>query len=357
MYMEKLISVAIASYNGEKYIEEQLLSICDQTLRPDEIIVSDDGSKDATVEIVRRFSTRPEVQGIRIIILQDNPRHGYGGNFEWALMHSSGDYIFLCDQDDVWVPEKVEKVIEFFDAHPDADLVFHDAELIDKDGKHISGPFAPLLEELGIKSRLGEAKIGVQFCEKACSAPFINGMCMCITKALKERSIPFPLNRAHDHWLIFLATVSDSAFFLNQILAQYRLHGTNTCGSSAYRGSIIDKVKKWKGKIKAGRVTFSDRYRMGRAMLMYLENHYTDRLTPDLQRALSTAKRIVDIGEKEIDAAMSGKLSGSIKLMRLYVSDKRYRRSGTHSFLYQLADILLHSKKERIRYLSGEEHT
>ena len=350
----KKISVVIATYNGEKFIEEQLQSICNQTVKPDEIIVSDDGSKDATLTIVRKVSKLPEASEIRFIVLQDNPRHGYGGNFEWALKHSSGDYIFLCDQDDVWLPEKVENVIDIFNNHSDAKLVFHDAELIDKDGRRIPGSFAPVLGRLNIRNKQGLVKIGTSFCEIACSASFINGMCMCISKDLMEESIPFPYNKSHDQWLLFLATANDSAYFLNQILTQYRLHGMNTCGHYAFKGSLLNRLRKWKDTIISRNVTFSDRYYLAKAMLQYLENNYSDNLTPELESASKTAARIVDIGEKTIECALSGRVSGAIKLIKLYVTDMRYRRSGTNLFLYQLANIILCSKKERIRHLSKE---
>ncbi len=348
------ISVVIATYNGEKFIEEQLKSICNQTLKPDEIIVSDDGSKDATLELVHKFSRQPELSGIQFIVLQDNPRHGYGGNFEWALKHSSGDYTFLCDQDDVWLPGKVENVIKTFDYHPDAKLVFHDAELIDKDGRLISGSFNPLLDRLNIKSEQELVKIGTSFCENACSASFINGMCMCISKDLLEESIPFPYNKLHDQWLLFLATASDSAYFLNQILTQYRLHGTNVCGHRALKGSLLNRIRKWKNTIKTGNVAFADRYYLAKAMLQYLNNNYSDNMTSELESASKTAARIVDIGEKTIECALSGRVSGAVKLVKLYFTDMRYRRSGRNIFLYQLANIVLHSKKERTRYLSKE---
>jgi len=351
--LNKKISVVIATYNGEKYIKEQLQSICNQTLKPNEIIVSDDGSKDATLAIVRKVSKQPEASGIQFVVLQDNPRHGYGGNFEWAMKHSSGDYIFLCDQDDFWLSSKVESVIEVFYKHPDAKLVFHDAELIDKDGKRISGTFNPLLDRLNIRNQ-ELVKIGTSYCETACSASFINGMCMCISKDLMEVSIPFPYNKLHDQWLLFLATANDSAYFLNQILAQYRLHGKNVCGHRAFKGSLWDRIQKWKSTIKSGNIAFADKYHLASAMLQYLVENYSDNLTPELESASKTAARIVDIGSKTIECATSGRMSGAIRLIKLYCTDIRYRRSGRNIFLYQLADIILHSKKERERHLSRE---
>ena len=104
-------SVAMATYNGALYIEKQILSIINQTRRVNEIVISDDGSSDDTLEIVRKLAKSPEAVEIKFKILTDNPRHGFCGNFEHAISHCDGDYIFICDQDDIWLNNKVERVI------------------------------------------------------------------------------------------------------------------------------------------------------------------------------------------------------------------------------------------------------
>ena len=97
------ISVCIATYNGERYIREQLDSILSQLSLDDEVIISDDGSKDSTIEIISSYLDS------RIKVFKNNGKHGYVGNFENALNHSSGDFIFLSDQDDIWELQKIEK--------------------------------------------------------------------------------------------------------------------------------------------------------------------------------------------------------------------------------------------------------
>ena len=112
-----MISVCMATYNGEKYIREQIDSILAQLGDKDELIVSDDGSADATLSIVRSFSDP------RIKIISNTGKHGTNGNFENALKHAQGDYIFLSDQDDVWLPGKVNICLQ---ALQTAHLVVHD---------------------------------------------------------------------------------------------------------------------------------------------------------------------------------------------------------------------------------------
>jgi len=101
-----MISVCIATYNGEKYIKEQLNSIIIQISQEDEIVVSDDWSNDRTLEIVSNY------QDNRIKILFNKKEKGYSKNFENAILYAKGDIIFICDQDDVWLPNKVSRMID-----------------------------------------------------------------------------------------------------------------------------------------------------------------------------------------------------------------------------------------------------
>lgn len=111
-----MISVVIATYNGEKYIEEQLDSIMNQTLKVDEIIISDDGSLDETLNICNRYAEKE----IRISVTLNKGEHGFYNNFCNALKQVRGDYILLCDQDDVWTPNKVRILYNYMQKYPEA---------------------------------------------------------------------------------------------------------------------------------------------------------------------------------------------------------------------------------------------
>ena len=114
----------MATYNGSKYIRQQVESILIQLSFEDEVIISDDGSLDETLQVLQ------EIGDIRVKICKNEPPHGVVENFENAIKHAVGDYIFLCDQDDVWMPGKVKKVLE---ALKDYDFVVHNAEMVDGD--------------------------------------------------------------------------------------------------------------------------------------------------------------------------------------------------------------------------------
>ena len=120
-----MISVCMATYNGGKYIKEQLDSILPQLGKEDELVISDDGSKDNTYSIIQSYGDE------RIKLFYNHGKHGFVGNFENALKQCKGDYIFLSDQDDIWKVNKVSVVMEKL---KDYSLVIHDAEIVDGEG-------------------------------------------------------------------------------------------------------------------------------------------------------------------------------------------------------------------------------
>jgi glycosyltransferase involved in cell wall biosynthesis len=123
------LSIALATYNGERYISEQLGSIACQTRLPDELVISDDASTDATQAIIKSFAQNAPFP---VRIVENGERLGSTGNFERAIRLCSGDIIFLCDQDDVWYSNKIALIEERFIDNPDAGAVFTDADVVDE---------------------------------------------------------------------------------------------------------------------------------------------------------------------------------------------------------------------------------
>lgn len=345
------ISVAMATYNGEKYIEEQLRSICCQTRKPDEIVISDDGSKDATLEIVKQVAKSEDAQGIDFVVLTDNPRHGYCGNFEWAIKHTTGDYVFLSDQDDIWREDKVIQTILVVQKHPDAQCICHNAQLVGKQGEPLDGIFDDRFrhEKLNILQGRSVKIDRESFLADTVSWGGIHGMSMCISRQLIVDMLPFPLTKgSHDKWITLCAVLNDAMYFLNAPLAYYRLHGNNTCGNSAYRGNVLDRVKKkWKN-LKSNKGDYTTNYIMGIAIRdRLISRGYGD------HPACITANRLIEIGKKTYDAETSGRITGAIKLIKLFCTDIRYRRSGSGAFIQQLVYIIRNSKKQRIENAGG----
>ena len=321
------ISVAIASYNGEKYIEEQIRSIINQSYPVNEIIVSDDGSSDKTVEILNRIKDK------RIIVIQNNGRKGYCGNFENALKKCTGDYIFLADQDDLWMQNKVQSFIDFIEKYPSASCIFSDGILIDENDNQLLGEMNHTIHESSEMLWLDRNK----YLERAVSQPLANGMAICISKKLLESALPFPdIKGSHDQWLIFCSLCLDTCYYLNKKLVKYRLHGNNTAGNPVYKGKPSIRLKKIYARIKNGRLKTSDLIELGTAMIRHLENYHLENTN-----AYLTAKRIIEIGAKEQEAFNSSRTVGAYKLIKLFRTDIRYRKSGTGNFIYKLVGILL----------------
>lgn len=204
-----MISVCITTYNGEKYIKDQIMSIISQLSENDEIIVSDDGSTDSTLHILQSLNI-----GIMKIVMNDGPK-GYTPNFENALRHCSGDYIFLSDQDDVWCPGKISKCMELFKKY---DFIISDATVVDRDCNILHSSFWEIRKPY--KSLpMNLLKFGFLGC------------CMAFKRKVLEKALPIPARYdlcTYDNWIFLISAARYKVFFLDEQLIFYRRHGENT---------------------------------------------------------------------------------------------------------------------------------
>lgn len=203
----KRISVCLATYNGEKYIKKQVESILNQSREVDEIIISDDGSDDRTLDIIKNINSNK----IKIV---KNLRKGIINNFENALNYCSGDYIFLADQDDIWMNEKVEKILKLFSEY---DLIVHNAEIINEiENKKESTTY------FNIRSS------GKGFIKNLYKNTYI-GCCMAFKREILEDILPFPDDiPMHDSWIGLVSEIKKrKILFLDSVLLYYRRHEKN----------------------------------------------------------------------------------------------------------------------------------
>ncbi len=199
----------MAAYNGEKYIAEQLASILEQLGEQDELIISDDGSSDKTLSIIDGFHDP------RIHVFHHN-QGCYTKNFENALTHAKGDYIFLSDQDDVWLPDKVRTTISAFES-TGADFLVSAATLVDENKQVI-------MESSFIG---GRTKTG--FWYNLAATSYI-GACMAFKKKVLERVLPIPGKDkyiAHDYWIACICEKYYKTALIEHPLILYRRHGGN----------------------------------------------------------------------------------------------------------------------------------
>lgn len=215
-----MISVCIATYNGEKYIKEQLFSILEQLGKDDEIIISDDCSTDNTIGIIDKLSDSR-------IKLFFNKEKGYTSNFENALKQVSGDVVFISDQDDIWNPNKVRICLEELKT---ADLVVSDCQLINSANEIISDSYFELRSVK--KSSCGNL---IKFSYLGC--------CLAFRSEILKKVLPFPSNRqfcTHDNWLFLVGSFLFKHKVLDDKLIYYRRHDGNVSS-----GGLISTTSRW----------------------------------------------------------------------------------------------------------------
>ena len=201
----------MATYNGEKYIKDQLDSILVQLHTEDEVIISDDSSTDRTIEIIKSFNDK------RIVLYENQKFKSPIFNFENSLTYAKGDYIFLSDQDDLWVPNKVENMKKFL---VEFDLVLSDTDIIDSNGKILKKSFYQMN---GSKKGLVRNIMKNSYL----------GCTMAFNQKILQRSLPFPKDIAmHDWWIGLIAELYGKTCFIDEKLIHYRRHDSNASPAS-----------------------------------------------------------------------------------------------------------------------------
>lgn len=199
----------MAAFNGERWIGAQIASVL-ASPQVDELIVSDDGSTDATRELVQGV-------GDARIRLVDGPRAGLIRNFEHALQQARGDVIFLCDQDDIWLPGKVERVATALEG---CGLVVTDCRVVDDSLAELHPSFF----------RFNRSRPGVL--RNLIKNGYL-GCCMAMRRGVLEAALPFPAGIAmHDWWIGLVAESMGPTCFLDEPLSLYRRHGGNASPTS-----------------------------------------------------------------------------------------------------------------------------
>jgi len=212
-----MISVCIATYNGEKYIYQQLKSILKQLRENDEIIISDDSSNDRTLEIVRIIDDK------RIKLLENNKFYSPIYNFENALKKASGDTIFLSDQDDVWEDNKIAVMLALVSRY---DVIISDCTVIDENDRVLYESFFKLMNS-------GKGLL------KNFHKNTALGCCMVFNRRILKKALPFPPNLPmHDWWIYMIGELFGEVHFCEEKLIRYRRHASNktsTTDKSPYK--------------------------------------------------------------------------------------------------------------------------
>ena len=231
--MNPKIEILMATYNGEKYIGEQINSIINQTYTNWNLLIRDDGSKDKTLNIIKKY----EKMDNRIILIRDNKDNlGFVKNFEELLKKSRTEFVMFSDQDDYWLENKIEKYVEVIEKLDKKKL---EKPLLIHSNSYICDKNLKILEEKFIDSNIAGEK-------KSKSIFFyyiVQGATVLINRNLIKKVIPFSNNvKLHDRYFHLISEFLGNRIFINESLMKYRQHGNNEIGVS--KVSIIKKILK-----------------------------------------------------------------------------------------------------------------
>jgi glycosyltransferase involved in cell wall biosynthesis len=317
------ISIALATYNGEKYLQEQLDSFLYQTCKPTELIVCDDGSQDETVPILRKFAQH---SGITTRIYLNSVNLGFTRNFEQALSLCSGELIFMADQDDIWHPNKVQTVCEQFFTHPSICGLSHDGRLVDEDGHwHGTTKRNQIYRGYGKKNTS------------------ITGALSCIRKDALRFVLPFPKGlEGHDTWISYIFLhFPEKWLFYDYPLVDLRRHQKNTSKWVVNSFSPISKIDVFKaGVFTTPAIDYTDRLLMNETLLERLRPDLEDVLVIDKKHRLrliyQLQKEHNSLTQRQTLAREQSKIRRCFISIRLLLSGGYVHFNGVYSFLRDL---------------------
>lgn len=262
------ISVAMCTYNGARYIADQLASILSQSKLPDEIVICDDCSTDTTTAEINKI--KYSSTAISITLIPNDTQLGVVKNFEKVLSLCSGDIIFLCDQDDLWHENKVETCINYFESHPYSDVFFSNARLLGANGT--------LWEKVRFskKAQSDWEKYGALYAFLRYKS-ICTGAAMALRRGSLSYLLPFKENpfQIHDGWIGIAAAVKQKIDYTNECLFTYRIHDHQWTYNNT---SSIDISKKEDILLKCQYMRFFiDYYNMNDTIITSLYDHYKKR--------------------------------------------------------------------------------
>jgi len=225
--LELTASVVLCTYNGQRYIQQQLDSLLAQSRLPEQIVAVDDGSTDRTWEILQAFAEQAQGRGVAVDAARNPDNLGYVRNFETALLRAKTEVIFICDQDDVWDPEKLAVMRARFMTDPDLLLLHSDARLVDALLGDLGCSLFSALE-LGF-DELRRVHEGFGF-DVLLRRSVVTGATAAFRRGLLADAVPFGDGWIHDEWLAIMAAAIGKIDVIERKLIDYRQHEANQLG-------------------------------------------------------------------------------------------------------------------------------
>ena len=254
--MNPEIEILMATYNGEKYVKEQIDSIIHQTYENWKLLIRDDNSTDKTLEILKEYEKKDK----RIKVIEDKKGNlGFVKNFEELLIYSNKEWVMFSDQDDYWLENKIEKYVSILNSNPNdilkKPILIHSNSFICNDNLEI------------IKKEFINSNIASKYNEDSYYFfYFVQGSTVLINRVMIDLALPFSKNvTVHDRYLHLLAEFLGKRIFINESLIKYRQHSNNKIGAKG--SSIISKILK-------------KRYfhNEDRELILEIQNKYTEKL-------------------------------------------------------------------------------
>ena len=243
--MQEKIDVLMATYNGEKYLKEQIDSILNQTYKNIQIIISDDCSTDSTREILKQYE-----QNEKIKIYYQEKNLGYIKNFEFLLRNVENNIYMLSDQDDVWKEQKIEKSVEKL-KNENLDLVFGDLEVVDENLNTLYGSFNKFMKlDRKIEKYIDSYKLQYLY-------NCITGCTIISRKKLIDKILPLPNNSkymVHDYWMGLMVALNGKIGYIKETYIKYRQHGNNQVGieKKSHKFKELEQVRNLFIEVKLG---------------------------------------------------------------------------------------------------------
>lgn len=220
------ISIVLATCNGERYLSDQLNSYRSQTRLPDELIVCDDASSDQTMTILQHFAREAPFP---IRIHPNDSRLGVTNNFAKAVSLAQGDVIAYSDQDDVWLPQKLQRIEQALLTNPTSGGVFMNAAVVDQ---HLRPLGYTLWDHVGFTQRLQQQVKNGHANQVFLKKEFAWGITLAFRSKLRDILLPFPQGRGHDIWTGLMVALHSGLILVSETLTYYRQHSQNTVGAT-----------------------------------------------------------------------------------------------------------------------------
>lgn len=264
-------SIAICTYNGEKFLREQLDSIFAQTIAVDEIVICDDGSDDDTLKILKEYQNRfPEI----LKIYQNENNLGFSKNFEKAIYFCTKDIIITSDQDDIWKKNKVEETLNFFNQNPAFEAVFNDLEIVNEHLKSIEPSYLNW-KNLSHDFISKEIENRHLFVPLVMQGSFVLGCALAIKKEALQKYNLKDFEVAHDYFIAQKLTFKNKLGFIPKTLSYYRQHESQVCGLNYVSQNKAVPEKKTEQNERFKKLVYPYLYTVNKAKELFPEEDIT----------------------------------------------------------------------------------